>query len=69
MKILKANNKNFDKSLDILLSKRKNKVHSNTASVNNIIKDVRKNGDKVLANQLLNKLPIIIFFDGSGIED
>ncbi len=48
MKILKANNKNFDKSLDILLSKRKNKVHSNTASVNNIIKDVRKNGDKVL---------------------
>ena len=48
MKILNSNNKNFDKSLDILLLKRKNKIKSNLVSVTNIIKDVRKNGDKSL---------------------
>ena len=48
MKILNSNNKNFDKSLDIILLKRKNKIKSNSVSVTNIIKDVRKNGDKSL---------------------
>jgi histidinol dehydrogenase len=48
MKILDSNNKNFDKSLDILLLKRKNKIQSSSVSVTNIIKDVRKNGDKSL---------------------
>jgi len=48
MKILNGNSKKFDKSLDILLLKRKNKIQSNSISVSNIIKDVRKNGDKSL---------------------
>jgi len=48
MKTLNSNNKNFDKSLDILLSKRKSKIQSNVVSVTKIIKDVRKNGDKSL---------------------
>ena len=48
MKILNSNKKNFDKSLDILLLKRKNKIQSNSISVTNIIKDVRKKGDKSL---------------------
>jgi len=48
MKILNNNIKNFEKKLDILLSKRKMKVQSNSASVINIIKDVRKNGDKAI---------------------
>jgi len=48
MKILNSNIKNFEKILDILLSKRKMKVQSNSASVINIIKDVRKNGDKAI---------------------
>ena len=48
MKILNSNNKNFDKILDNLLLKRKNKVQFNSVSVTNIIEDVRKNGDKAL---------------------
>ena len=48
MKILDINNKSFYKSLDTLLSKRKNKIQSNSVSVSNIIKDVKKNGDKSL---------------------
>ena len=48
IKILDKNNKNFDKMLDFLLSKRKYKIQSNSFSVTNIIKDVRKNGDKAL---------------------
>ena len=48
MKILNSNIKNFEKILDILLSKRKMKVQSTSASVINIIKDVRKNGDKAI---------------------
>ncbi len=48
MKILISKSKNFDKSLDILLLKRKNKIQSNSISVTNIIKDVKKNGDKSL---------------------
>ena len=48
MKVIFAKNKNFDKLLNNLLSKRKNKLRSDYISVKNIIKDVRKNGDKAL---------------------
>ena len=48
MKILNSNSKNFNNSLNTLLLKRKNKIQSNSVSVTNIIKDVRKNGDKSL---------------------
>jgi len=48
MKILNYKNKSFDHQLDQLLSIRKSKVQSNSISVTNIIKDVKKNGDKAL---------------------
>ena len=48
MKILDSNKKNFDKTLDFLLLRRKNKIKSNFVSVTNIIKDVKKNGDKAV---------------------
>ena len=48
IKILDSKNKNFDKILDALLSKRKNKVQLNSVSVIKIIKDVKKNGDKAI---------------------
>ena len=48
MKILNSKSKNFYNSLNTLLSKRKNKIQSSSVSVTNIIKDVRKNGDKSL---------------------
>ncbi len=48
MKILNSKSKNFDKLLENLLLQRKNKIESNSVSVTNIIKDVKKNGDKAL---------------------
>ena len=48
MKVISAKDKNFDKLLNNLLSKRKNKFRSDFFSVKNIIKDVKKNGDKAL---------------------
>ncbi|WP_075522718.1 histidinol dehydrogenase [Candidatus Pelagibacter communis] len=48
MKILKSNNKSFDRTLDKLLSIRKKKIQSSLVSVNHIIRDVKKNGDKAL---------------------
>ena len=54
MKILISNNKTFDKSLDKILEKRKNKILSSSVSVSNIIKDVKniKNiGNKVTDNK------------------
>ena len=48
MKILKSNNKSFDKVLDNLLIKRKYKIKSSLISVTGIINDVKKNGDKAL---------------------
>ncbi len=48
MKTLNSNSKTFDRNLDQLLSKRKNKFQSSFISVTNIIKDVKKNGDKAL---------------------
>ena len=62
MKILNSNTKNFDKNLDSLLLQRKKKVQSNSVSVSNIIKDVKKNGDKALVKyeKKFNKNTIII---------
>jgi len=48
MKILDNNDKNFDKLLENLLLQRKKKIRSDSVSVSNIIKDVKKNGDKAL---------------------
>jgi len=48
MKILNSKTKNFDKTLDSLLLKRKSKIQLNSFSVIGIIKDVKKNGDKAL---------------------
>ena len=48
MKVLDSSKKNFDKLLDNLLLQRKRKVQSSSVSVTNIIKDVKKNGDKAL---------------------
>ncbi len=48
MKILNSKSKNFDKSLENLLLQRKKKIQSDSVSVANIIKDVKKNGDKAL---------------------
>ena len=48
MKILNYKNKSFDHQLDQLLSIRKSKVQSSSISVTNIIKEIKKNGDKAL---------------------
>ena len=48
IKTLDSKIKNFDKSLDFLLLKRKQKIQFNSIPVSNIINDVKKNGDKAL---------------------
>ena len=48
IKILNSKIKNFDATLDKLLSKRKSKVQLSSVSVTKIIKDVKKNGDKAV---------------------
>ena len=48
MNILDSGKKNFDRELDNLLMKRKNKVNLSKVSVSRIIKDVKNNGDKAL---------------------
>jgi len=48
MKILNSKSKNFDKLLENLLLQRKKKIQSDSVSVTNIIKNVKKNGDKAL---------------------
>ena len=48
MKILNSKSINFDILLKNLLLQRKKKIESNSVSVTNIIKDVKKNGDKAL---------------------
>ena len=62
MKILNSNSKNFDKSLDNLLFKRKKKLKANSVSVTKIINDVKKNGDKALLKyeRKFNKNNIIV---------
>ena len=62
MKVLDSSKKNFDKLLDNLLMQRKRKVQSSSVSVTNIIKDVKKNGDKALLKyeRRFNKNNIIV---------
>ncbi|MDC0517969.1 histidinol dehydrogenase [Candidatus Pelagibacter sp.] len=62
IKILNSKNKNFDKTLDILLKQRKKKIQSNFVSVTNIIRDIKKNGDKALLKyeRRFNKNSVII---------
>ena len=48
MKILDSSKKNFDKNLENLLFERKKKIKSTSVSVTNIIKEVKKNGDKAV---------------------
>ena len=48
IKILNSKKNNFSSSLDNLLLKRKNKIKFNSSIVINIIRDIRKNGDKAL---------------------
>ncbi len=48
VKILDSSKKKFIHELDKLLSSRKSKVQSSFVNVKNIIKDVKKNGDKAL---------------------
>ena len=62
MKILNGNTRSFDHRLDQLLSIRKSKVQSSSISVTNIIKDVKKNGDKALLKyeKRFNKNSIIV---------
>ena len=62
MKILNSKSKNFDKLLDNLLSKRKQKLKASSVSVTKIINDVKKNGDKALLKyeRKFNKNNIIV---------
>jgi histidinol dehydrogenase len=62
MKSLNINNKSFDLYLDKLLTKRKIKIQSNSASVTNIVKDVKKNGDHAVIKyeKRFNKNSIIV---------
>ena len=48
MKVLISKSKNFEKDLDNLLYKRREKIISDKVSVTKIIKDVKINGDKAL---------------------
>ena len=62
MIVLKSNSKNFYKSLDNLLSKRKKKLKASSVSVTKIINDVKKNGDKAVLKyeRKFNKNNIIV---------
>ena len=62
MKSLTVKNKNFDKSLESLLNQRRAKLKSSSVSVTNIIKDVKKNGDKALLKyeKRFNKNNVIV---------
>ena len=62
MRILSINSKKFDKGLDGILIRRKNKILSNSVSVTKIIKDVKKNGDKALLKyeKRFNKNNVIV---------
>ncbi len=62
IEILDSKIKNFDTTLDKLLSKRKAKVQLSSVSVTKIIKDVKRNGDKAILKyeKKFNKNNIII---------
>ncbi len=48
MIILNSNTRDFEKKLDNILFKRKNKIQLSSVSVTKIIKDVKKNGDRAV---------------------
>ena len=48
IKVLDSKTKNFDETLNRLLSQRKKKIYLSSVSVTKIIKDVQKNGDKAI---------------------
>ena len=62
MKTLTVKSKNFDKSLESLLKQKRAKLKSSSVSVINIIKDVKKNGDKALLKyeKRFNKNNVIV---------
>ena len=62
MKSLTVKSKNFYKSLESLLNQRRAKLKSSSVSVTNIIKDVKKNGDKALLKyeKKFNKNNVIV---------
>ena len=62
LKILNIKNRNFNHELNRLLIDRKKKILSSLVSVSNIIKDVKKNGDKALLKyeKKFNKNSIIV---------
>jgi histidinol dehydrogenase len=62
VRVLNSSSSGFDRELDKLLSARKSKVQSSSISVTNIIKDVKKNGDKALLKyeKKFNKNSIIV---------
>ena len=62
MKSLTVKSKYFDKSLESLLNQRRAKLKSSSVSVTNIIKDVKKNGDKALLKyeKRFNKNNVIV---------
>ena len=62
VKILNSSSRVFDRELEKLLSIRKNKLRSSSVSVTNIIKDVKRNGDKALLKyeKRFNKNTIIV---------
>ena len=68
IKILDSKKKNFSSSLDNLLLKRKKKIKFNSNVVVNIIKDIKKNGDKALVkyekkfgkNSIIFSIPKVI---------
>ena len=57
MKILNSKSKNFDKLLENLLLQRKKKIQSDSVSVTNIIKYVKKNG--MCRSDIINKSLIL----------
>tara|TARA_B100000524_G_scaffold5672_1_gene3751 strand:+ start:840 stop:2126 length:1287 start_codon:yes stop_codon:yes gene_type:complete len=62
MKILNGNSRNFDKTLDRILSLRKRKLQSKSVVVTKIVQDIKNNGDKALLKyeKRFNKNNIII---------
>ena len=60
--ILNGNKKSFDRELGRLLTRRKKKIESNSISVANIIKDVKKNLSIEVEHGLFNSqyLPFLL---------
>ena len=61
IKILDSKKNNFSSSLNNLLLKRKNKIKFNSSIVINIIRDIRKNGDKALIKYEKKLLKSLIY--------